>query len=106
MEAIGETFQRAIDAVWADWDFAWPGGESNHEAQARGVSALEAVLYAHAGDHVVGIHGNLLTLILNHYDDRFDVEFWRNRLSIPDCYRIEFSGGELHSSERLPAGQT
>ncbi|MFC6731191.1 MULTISPECIES: histidine phosphatase family protein [unclassified Haladaptatus] len=101
-ENIGETFESAIDAVWSDWTVSWPGGESNWEAQARGVTALERILDAHPDDHVVvGTHGNLLTLILNHYDDRFDFAFWRDELRTPDCLRAVFEDGVLATTERI-----
>ena len=76
VETIGETFESAIAGVWEDWTFAWPNGESNLAAQERGVAAVERTLERHAGESVVvGTHGNLLTLGLNRYDDRFDFEF-------------------------------
>ncbi|WP_338730176.1 hypothetical protein [Haladaptatus sp. DJG-WS-42] len=58
-----------------------------------------AVLGTFTGEHVVGIHGNLLTLILNHSDDRPDIAFWWDSLWLSDCYPIELSGSELQSSE-------
>ncbi len=42
---------------------------------------------------VVGTHGNLLTLVLNAYDERFGVEFWRTDLTMPDVYEVEFADG-------------
>lgn len=101
-EDIGETFESAIERVWNDWTFSWPGSESNLDAQARGVAAVEQVLDAYPEGYVViGTHGNLLTLILNYFDDRFDFEFWRTELDTPDCYRAEFSGDDLVSIDRL-----
>lgn len=101
VESIGETFESAIVEVWEDWEFSWPDGESNLAAQRRGVDALERTLRRHADECVVvGTHGNLLTLVLNHYDDRFDYEFWRE-LAMPDVYEARFSAGELVNIERL-----
>ena len=100
-EDWGETFESAVDAVWADWSFAWPDAESNREAQARGVDAVESILADHAGETVaVGIHGQLLTVTLNRYDDRFDFEFWRDELTTPDVYEVRFADGTLRSVER------
>lgn len=83
-----DDFLSAVRAVWEDPSFAWPGGESNLTAQRRGVVALEQLLAAHAGEHiVVGTHGNLLALMLQHYDPGVDFEFWRY-LTMPDAYRL------------------
>jgi 2,3-bisphosphoglycerate-dependent phosphoglycerate mutase len=64
-----DDFDAAVRAVWDDAHFAWPGGESNRAAQRRGVASVEAIVAAHPGECVViGTHGNLLALILQHYD--------------------------------------
>jgi 2,3-bisphosphoglycerate-dependent phosphoglycerate mutase len=94
VETIGETFESAIERVWSDWSFAWPDGESNDDAQTRGLAAVERTTDRHAGESVVvGTHGNLLTLVLNAYDERFGVEFWRTDLTMPDVYEVAFSDG-------------
>lgn len=100
-EDIGETFESAIDAVWADPTFSWPGGESNVDAPARGVDAVERILERFAGRRVVvGTHGNLLTLVLGRFDDRFDYDFWNDELATPDVYAAEFVEGKLVGVER------
>ena len=100
-ESIGETFESAIDGVWSDPTFAWPGGESNEDARERGVRALERILERHAGETVVvGTHGNLLTLLLGHYDDRFGFAFWRDELTTPDVYAARFDDAALVDVER------
>ncbi|WP_254663188.1 histidine phosphatase family protein [Haladaptatus sp. W1] len=67
-------------------------GESNEEAQTRGLAAVGRTVDRHTGESVVvGTHGNLLTLVLNAYDDRFDVDFWRDELTTPDVYEVEFA---------------
>ncbi|WP_435197274.1 histidine phosphatase family protein [Natronomonas sp. EA1] len=102
VESFGETFDSAVERVWSDWEFAWAGGESNLDAQARGVDALERALARHEGETIaVGTHGNLLTLTLNYYDPAFDYDFWRDELGMPDVYRATFAGGELTATERV-----
>lgn len=100
-EDIGETFESAVDAVWSDWSFAWPDAESNEAAQARGIDAVEWVRDEYAGQTVaVGTHGQLLTVTLNHYDDRFDRAFWANHLTTPDVYEVEFTADGLQTAGR------
>jgi 2,3-bisphosphoglycerate-dependent phosphoglycerate mutase len=103
VESVAD-FERLVRAFWAS-----PGepmaGESNTQAQARGVAVLRRVLARHDGQHVVvSTHGNLLALILNAYDSAIGFEFWR-RLSFPDVYRVEFAQGVLTSIERCWARQ-
>ena len=100
-ESIGETFESAIDRVWSDPTFAWPGGESNEGARERGVRAIERTLARHRGETVVvGTHGNLLTLLLGHYDDRFGFAFWRDELTTPDVYETRFEAAAMVHAER------
>lgn len=100
VETIGETFESAVAAVWEDWSFAWPDGESSLDAQRRGLDALDRVLSRYDDcSVVVGTHGQLLTTLLNHFDDRFDEAFWED-LTTPDVYEAEFADGELLSVER------
>ncbi|MBN1248550.1 MAG: histidine phosphatase family protein, partial [Anaerolineae bacterium] len=66
-------------------------------AQARGVAVLEACHLNHGGEHIVlGTHGNLLALVLQHFDPTVDFEFWL-ALTMPDIYRVRTSAtGEAH----------
>ncbi|SFK62997.1 2,3-bisphosphoglycerate-dependent phosphoglycerate mutase [Halogranum rubrum] len=101
VESIGETFESAVAAVWEDWSYAWPDGESSLDAQRRGLAALDRVLSRYEnGAVVVGTHGQLLTSLLNYYDDRFDADFWRDKLTTPDMYQAEFVDGEIVAIER------
>jgi 2,3-bisphosphoglycerate-dependent phosphoglycerate mutase len=49
---------------------------------------------------VIATHGNLLALVLNALDAKFDYEFWRG-LSFPDIYQVAFSGIGLRGVSRL-----
>ncbi|MGV3489072.1 MAG: histidine phosphatase family protein [Tuberibacillus sp.] len=90
-EAV-EDFHTAIKAVWDDPLFSHPGGESNREAAERGIRALNEVLvtYHDKRNIVIGTHGNLMTLIMQHYDARYDYLFWKNELKMPDVYGLTF----------------
>ncbi|MFC7232426.1 histidine phosphatase family protein [Saliphagus sp. GCM10025308] len=99
-----EDFEAAIERVWTEPTFAWPGGESNDEAQARGLEAVERTLERWPGDHViVGTHGNLLALILRAYDDRYDFDFWRE-MAMPDVYRVTYRRGTPEQITRIDPG--
>lgn len=69
-------FSAAISKVWKDEDFSWDGGESNKDAQRRGVLAVEKILERHKGKKVViGTHGNLMVQIMNHYNKAYGFDF-------------------------------
>ena len=75
-------------------------GESNVQAQARGLAVVRTLVAHHAGSQIVlATHGNLLALVMNALDPTFGYEFWR-RLSFPDIYQLVFNRTELHSVER------
>ncbi len=79
-----EAFRGAVRATWEAPHFAHPGGESNAAAQARGVAVLQRLRRAHNdGPIVMSTHGNLLTLILHHFDPSIGFDFWA-ALQMPD----------------------
>lgn len=83
------SFEEAVRRTWMDMDFAYPGGETNRQAQARAVQVLQELIAKDFQGHVlIGTHGNLLALMLAYYDPTVDYEFWR-ALSMPDIYQLE-----------------
>lgn len=90
-----EDFTAAITKVWEEPNFAWEGGESNIEAQARGVKVIHHLLEKYEGKNVViGTHGNIMVLIMNYFDKQYDFSFW-NELDMPDIYKLTFEGDSL-----------
>src|SRR5262245_22828789 len=103
--ALGSTtfddFDAAVRATWDDFDFVHPGGESNAAAQQRIVEAHERVLAAHPrGGAVIATHGNVLTLLLRHYDPSIGFAFWQS-LTWPDVYRLWPTRPRRTNLERL-----
>ncbi|MGN7479785.1 histidine phosphatase family protein [Solibacillus silvestris] len=96
-----EDFTIAITKVWEDYNFSWEGGESNIVAQKRGVNTTYDVLERYKDKNVViGTHGNIMVLIMNFFDRKYDFSFWRN-LDMPDIYKLSFDGKVLKNVERL-----
>ncbi len=94
-------FLEAVHQTWHDPTFAFRGGESNRTARRRGVQVIESLLDCHPNDHiVVSTHGNLLALILQHYDSSIDVAFWQ-ALTMPDVYQVHLNGKNKVTIERL-----
>jgi 2,3-bisphosphoglycerate-dependent phosphoglycerate mutase len=67
----------------------------------RAINVLKDLLDTYRGKKVVvGTHGAIMTLMMAHYDVRFDLKFLHNT-SKPDIYRMEFNGKELVNVQRL-----
>jgi 2,3-bisphosphoglycerate-dependent phosphoglycerate mutase len=95
-DAPGYTdFHAAVERVWQDPSYAHPGGESNAVAQRRGVTVVERLRAQYPGGHVVlSTHGNLMALVLQHYDAQIDYNFWK-ALTEPDVYALQLEGDEV-----------
>jgi len=63
------TIQRQHPELWAKWlqhdaDFALPGGESLNQFSARVLNAVQTLVQAHAGRHLVIVtHGGVLDML-------------------------------------------
>ncbi|TYS18623.1 histidine phosphatase family protein [Rossellomorea vietnamensis] len=100
-EVPASDFASAISRVWEDWTFSWEGGESNQEAQARGVDSLYKVLAEFKEKKVViGTHGNIMVLIMNYFDKKYDFNFWKT-LDMPDIYKLTFTGKHFIDCQRV-----
>ena len=86
-----EDFEAAVRDTWDDFAFTHPGGESSAAAQRRVVDIhLELACRHPVRPIVVATHGNLLALLMNHYDRSVGFDSWK-ALSLPDIYRIDLA---------------
>ena len=100
-EGAVENPQEVISKYWEDFDFSILEGESGYLAQDRGVAALKKVLSKYCGENIViGTHGNIMVLMMNYYDKKFNYDFWRN-LKMPDIYKLSFEDEELVDVRRI-----
>ena len=88
-----------LKATYEDFNMVFEGGESSREATQRIVQAVEDALENRAGNTIIVSHGNILSLLLKHFDQSFGFEQWRN-MSNPDVYLLTLSKGKYHI-ERL-----
>ncbi|MGG3739085.1 histidine phosphatase family protein [Aeribacillus pallidus] len=96
-----EDFNQAITKVWEDVHFSWEGGESNILAQERGVKTTFRILEKYEGKNIViGTHGNIMVLIMNHFDHQYDFHFWK-KLDMPDIYKLTFEQKKLIDVQRI-----
>jgi 2,3-bisphosphoglycerate-dependent phosphoglycerate mutase len=100
-KAIWDLLFKAIEKSFIDLDYALEGGESTRMAQKRAIPTIEEMLKDYHGKTVIiGTHGNIMTIIMNHYNKNYGFDFW-NSTSKPDIYKMTFQGQKLESIERL-----
>jgi 2,3-bisphosphoglycerate-dependent phosphoglycerate mutase len=81
-------FFEAVEATWRDPSFAYSGGESNSEAQGRGLAVLQRLRARCKATHIVlSTHGNLMALVLGAFEPAVDFAFWKS-LTMPDIYAL------------------
>jgi len=80
--------------TFADFDIKFGGGESSQEAANRIVGVVETVLQSNEENTIIVTHGNLMSLLLNHYNKEFGFEEWLN-LSNPDVYLLKLKEKEI-----------
>lgn len=93
-----DDFPGAVAATWQNPDVPLSGGESNAAAQQRGVALIARLRTRYPDGHLVlSTHGNLMALILQHFDPSVDFEFW-HALTMPDiyCLHLEGHGAEIN----------
>jgi 2,3-bisphosphoglycerate-dependent phosphoglycerate mutase len=96
-----EDFNHVITEVWNNFNLSWDGGESNVTAQSRGIKATKKILKDYGGKNVViGTHGNIMVLIMNYFDQKYDYNFW-NKLAMPDIYQLTFENENLVEVNRI-----
>lgn len=96
-----ENFAEVVMKAWEDFNFSLQGGESGHIAQKRGVQGINDILEEYKGKNIViGTHGNIMTLIMNYYDKKYDYLFWKS-LNMPDIYKLSFENKELKSVNKM-----
>jgi 2,3-bisphosphoglycerate-dependent phosphoglycerate mutase len=97
-------FELSIKSLWDDPNLAYVGGETNTQAAQRGIAGLIHVIDKHNGKKIaVGVHGNLMVIIMNYFNGKYDYSFWKN-LSMPDIYRLSFENHDLIEVKRIWKG--
>lgn len=86
-------WQEKLKATFEDYDLKFEGGESSQEATDRIVGVLNSVINKDVENTIMVTHGNIMALLLNHYDKAFGYEDWKN-LSKPDIYLLKTGNGE------------
>jgi len=77
--------------TYDDLDICYEGGESSNTAMSRAISVVMEVLNGENKNIVLVSHGNLISLLLKHFDDCIGFKEWES-LTNPDVFHPTFSG--------------
>ncbi|WP_410720301.1 histidine phosphatase family protein [Brevibacillus sp. SIMBA_076] len=70
-------------------------------ARSRAVAALQEILDRYRGKKIaIGTHGNIMTIMMNHYDKQYDFAFWK-KTTMPDIYKLSFDEDTLVNVKHL-----
>lgn len=102
---IGEftpvTFDEAKRRVYEDMQYAYPNGESSLDAQDRAVNVIKGIMDTNKGKKiVVGTHGDIMTLMMNYFDEQYDYHFWKST-TMPDIYKLRIDEMKLKEMTRM-----
>lgn len=99
---IDDFFEFATNQ-WNDFEYSLPGGESLKEVQKRGIKALQKIINNHQeGNIIVAGHGTWLGVMLNHFDNFYDYEFWKT-IQMPDIFLFKYKKNSLSEITRMRA---
>ena len=79
-----------LQLTYIDKDLNFTGGESSNEATKRIHEVVEELKQSAHMSVVIVTHGNIMSLLLNHFQPHFGFDEWK-QLSNPDVFEIEFS---------------
>lgn len=83
-----------LEETFTNMELVFEGGESSRQATERAVNVIKGILTGESHHTVVVTHGNLLSLILKHYDNSVGFEDWK-RLTNPDVFRMTWKDGYI-----------
>ncbi|MGF1933457.1 MAG: histidine phosphatase family protein [Nostoc sp. ChiQUE02] len=87
-----DDWRERLAESFTNLDLYLDGGESSRIAMARGIAVIDEILPQETSTIAIVTHGNLMALILKHFDDRIGYAEWE-KLRNPDVYRVQFLNG-------------
>ncbi|QDQ03378.1 histidine phosphatase family protein [Lysinibacillus fusiformis] len=86
-----------LKATFNDMELKYDGGESSKEAMNRIVNVVKEVLASVSKNKntIIVSHGNLISLLLKHYQRDIDFQVWEN-LSNPDVFQLSNIHNKVH----------
>jgi 2,3-bisphosphoglycerate-dependent phosphoglycerate mutase len=96
-----DNWRQKLAETFIDLDLSFGEGESSRTAMMRGVSVVNQAVQQTTDPVVIVTHGNLMTLILKHFNERVGYAEWEN-LQNPDVYCIRVSGEGTFTERSIP----
>ena len=85
-------FEDSIKYLWLNPSESLSEGESNQDALARVLDFLMELEEKYSEKTILlSSHGNLIGILLHHFDSNFDYEKWE-QMTFPDCFLIDRNG--------------
>ena len=82
-------FEDSIKYLWQNPSESLSGGESNQDALARVLNLLMELEERYSEKTILlSSHGNLLGILINHFDPSFDYKKW-GQMTFPDCFLVD-----------------
>ncbi|EFM10666.1 Phosphoglycerate mutase [Paenibacillus curdlanolyticus YK9] len=75
--------------TYEELDLCYEGGESSNAAMSRAIDVVREVLRSGHRNAIIVSHGNLISLLLKHFDDRIGFREWE-LMSNPDVFQLSF----------------
>lgn len=83
-----------LNATFNNLELKYEGGESSKEAMSRIVEVVDDIVASDSENTIIVTHGNLMSLLLNHFDKNFGFEQWKS-LSNPDVFLLRISQNDF-----------
>ena len=82
-------FEDSIKYLWQNPSESLSEGESNQDALARVLNFLMDLEERYSDKTILlSSHGNLLGILINHFDPSFDYKKW-GQMTFPDCFLVD-----------------
>ncbi|HLQ97537.1 MAG TPA: histidine phosphatase family protein [Candidatus Dormibacteraeota bacterium] len=91
-----------LKATFNELDLKFEGGESSREAMNRVINVVNEVFNSAYENVIIVTHGNLMALLLKHYNPNLGFDCWEN-LSNPDVFVLSMTNAKVNL-ERLWQG--
>lgn len=92
-ENLPDWFEK-LRATFDEMELKFEGGESSQEAMDRIVEVVEDIFNSQANNTIIVTHGNLMALLLKHFNDDFGFDEWKN-LSNPDVFLLTYESKKV-----------
>lgn len=83
-------WRNMLRKTYDDLELTYEGGESSRMAMNRAIAVVMELLHREHRNIVLVSHGNLISLLLKHFDERIGFKEWE-ALSNPDIFQLSFS---------------